>query len=164
MAQLNSSLEGAGQAQIPMARFRPNVVIRGMPEYPIKPYIEDFWKVVTFETLPVSASYAGTKTTEVRMDVPYPPCARCKVPTNDTETGILHIDNQPTKVMQTCRSGQNLGITNPKLVKHVYFGIHLASYQSLSNSVTDAVDVNGVWIHCGAVVTGIELRTTLAKP
>ena len=101
---------------VEMERFRPNVVIRGVESA----FAEDNWEAVSF------VSPTATAADELLMDVPFPPCGRCKVPTNDLDTGVLDKDNQPTKTMMTFRSGKDLGFKARKLCKDVYFGIHLA--------------------------------------
>ena len=127
-----------------MDRFRANIVVHGgwcsevsLPKMnmPLQPYSEDKYHVVgIFPSNPNTpqTSSSGINGNSVGgpvvlMDVPYPPCARCKVPTCDTETAILHPQNQPTKVMQQIRSGAALGLAEPKLAKHTFFGIHMTS-------------------------------------
>ena len=93
--------------QIPMDRFRPNVVIKGC-----NPYEEDTWQRVRV---------GGG----VIMDV-IKPCARCPIPTTDQATGVRDSssDPQPTRTLRTYRTGKQLGLTavNPKWRDEVFFG------------------------------------------
>ena len=61
----------------------------------------------------------------IDLEVPFPPCGRCKVPTNDLATGELDPSNEPTKTMLTFRGGGHLGFSHRKVKNQVYFGIHL---------------------------------------
>ncbi|GIF19062.1 uncharacterized protein YcbX [Actinoplanes tereljensis] len=71
LSALNDWLVGAGEEAVPMTRFRPNLVISGVP-----PWIEDDW------------SEQGVRlrigSTVLRADKP---CPRCLVTTIDQETG-----------------------------------------------------------------------------
>lgn len=102
--------EGMGEAadyEIPMDRFRPNVVVKGC-----NPYEEDTWQRVRV---------GGG----VTMDV-IKPCARCPIPTTDQATGVRDpsSDPQPTATLRTYRTGKALGLTavNPKWRDEVFFG------------------------------------------
>ncbi len=110
IAGLNARLESPVQ----MERFRPNVVVRGVGTA----FAEDTWEAVSF--------LSPESTDKLSMDVPFPPCGRCKVPTNDLDTGVLDSGNEPTKTMMTFRSGSHLGFSARKLCAEVYFGVHLA--------------------------------------
>jgi hypothetical protein len=120
-----------------MDRFRANIANSLMMNMPLKPYSEDKYHVVgIFPASPFTPQTSGSSSDingssvggpVILMDVPYPPCARCKVPTCDTEAATMHPQNQPTKVMQQIRSGTALGLTEPKLAKHTFFGIHMTS-------------------------------------
>ena len=98
-----------------MERFRPNVVIKGVRN----PFDEDLWDSVYFVE---NISESGKR---LHMNVPFPPCGRCKVPTNDLHTGVLDPNNEPTKTMMEFRSGKDLGFEQRKFRKEVYFGIHM---------------------------------------
>lgn len=107
---LNARLE----KEVEMERFRPNVVVTGVAE----PFTEDSWDSVYF----LDSTTASNK---LFMNVPFPPCGRCKVPTNDIHTGELDPNNEPTKTMMGFRGGEHLGFEHRKFKKEVYFGIHL---------------------------------------
>ena len=117
---------------VPMENFRPNIIVTADKSSAFKslpPWIEDSWKAIYF-----------TKS-HVSMKVPFPPCGRCTVPTNDVNTGVLDAKGEPSKTMMTFRTGAHLGLTHEnsnkqrKLHKNVYFGIHLAMPQSANPEV-----------------------------
>lgn len=64
-----ASLNHAMQLDLPMKRFRPNLVISGCPEY-----AEDSWREISIGNI------------DFRLPKP---CARCPVPTIDPETGKM---------------------------------------------------------------------------
>jgi uncharacterized protein YcbX len=165
LAALNKSLVAEGDSPVTMERFRPNVVLRGATGSALAPYAEDMWKRVALSvfacTSPSPDNAAKTEAT-VEVAVPYPPCARCKVPTNDPQTGILSPTNQPTKVMQVHRSGAALGLTNPKLVKQVFFGIHLASFCGSADSAPSILPRTQVELYCGGPVRALESHASLS--
>ena len=125
---LNQRLE----KPIEMERFRPNVVVKGVSS----PFAEDMWENISFVSSSGSTASVD-EATELCMDVPFPPCGRCKVPTNDLETGVLDAGNQPTKAMMTFRSGSDLGLQQRKLCNQVYFGVHLARPTLLDGGKTE---------------------------
>jgi len=181
LCALNNSLAESGQVEIPMARFRPNIIIcgtSGSGSGALVPYCEDMWKVVGISAS-ASASAATTPSSSsgnsaskigkavIQMDIPYPPCARCKVPTVDTETARMHPQNQPTKVMQQVRSGTALGMGGqPKLAKHVFFGIHMAT---ASYAPEEQGQQGQTWtesemvVRVGDVVSALEVHVTLSR-
>lgn len=125
LKDLNSKLT----TPVPMENFRPNIIVTADKSTMFKsltPWVEDSWKAVYF-----------TKS-HVSMKVPFPPCGRCTVPTNNVNTGILDPQGEPSKTMMTFRTGAHLGLTHAnansqrKLQKNVYFGIHLAMPQSIN--------------------------------
>ncbi len=81
---------------VPMARFRPNIVIRGGT-----PWQEDAWRRLELGAMVFDA---------------VKPCARCLVPTTDQSSGIRHPDQEPLRTLATFRTlpgrgaifGQNL--------------------------------------------------------
>ena len=101
-----------------MERFRPNIIVNGVE----KPFIEDLWDSVYFVD---SSTTSSSSENSLFMSVPFPPCGRCKVPTNDIRTGELDPNNEPTKTMMGFRAGGHLGFEYRKLKKEIYFGIHL---------------------------------------
>lgn len=78
--ELNSRLKEAENLEIPITRFRPNIIVRGH-----EPWAEDSWK--TLRIAPKSASWLQKLGFEgLTLDVTQR-CARCQVPNVDTETG-----------------------------------------------------------------------------
>ena len=83
-----NSLAALNQAMglnLPMSRFRPNLVISGCP-----PYAEDCWREITIG--------------EIDFRLPKP-CSRCSVPTIDQETG--KIGKEPLTTLNRLRKWQN---------------------------------------------------------
>ncbi|KAF2458593.1 MOSC domain protein [Lineolata rhizophorae] len=73
MADLNRRLKEAGEDEMEIERFRPNIVVRGT-----EPWAEDTWKTVRI---------GGEGKGELVIDV-QAHCARCRVPNVDPNTGI----------------------------------------------------------------------------
>ncbi|WP_347179143.1 MOSC domain-containing protein [Roseofilum casamattae] len=104
LAQLNQKLQARyptepNGLQVPMARFRPNVVIETN-----EPFIEDSWQEITIG----EANFKPAK-----------PCSRCIVTTTDQQTGVRSDFGEPLKTLATFRKqptgimfGQNLIPTN----------------------------------------------------
>lgn len=89
-------------ADVPMSRFRPNLVIAGAP-----PFAEDAWRAIRIG--------------EVRFRV-VKPCARCVVTTIDQETAVA--THEPLRTLATFRRrdgnvlfGQNLVHDGPGVVR-----------------------------------------------
>jgi uncharacterized protein len=90
---LNEKLKARGEPAVPMKRFRPNIVVSGTQAHE-----EDEW----------SAIRIGDVDCKVVK-----PCARCSIPTVDTETGVK--GTEPSRTLATYRKqgsnilfGQNL--------------------------------------------------------
>jgi len=83
---LNARLTKAGRAQLPMNRFRPNLVVAG-----IDAFEEDF--VAAFTDHDISLR-------------PVKPCARCPIPSVDQATGIPGPD--PLDILQAYRANQRM--------------------------------------------------------
>nr|WP_237747949.1 MOSC N-terminal beta barrel domain-containing protein [Spirulina subsalsa] len=98
LAQLNRRLEatyGNSSQQVPMTRFRPNIVIHSED-----PFLEDHWQTLQIGAL----RFAVVK-----------PCSRCLVTTTDQQTGERNPLKEPLKTLNTFRNqggqimfGQNL--------------------------------------------------------
>ena len=166
LQSLNKLLTDAGESAVSMRNFRPNIILRGSVEeggmQRLTPFAEDMWARIKIAQVRVNVpqdDQCSTSESSVEMQVPYPPCARCKVPTNNPRTGVLSATNQPTKVMQVHRSGKALGMTHPKLVKHVFFGIHVDSVASLIDGTSGSYQN----IRCGDVVTAESFRKSLSE-
>ena len=83
---LNTRLRNAGREELPMNRFRPNVVVEG-----IDAFEEDF--VAAFTDGDISLR-------------PVKPCARCPIPSVDQSTGIPGPD--PLDILQTYRANARM--------------------------------------------------------
>lgn len=75
---------------VPMARFRPNLVVAGAPAWS-----EDAWRALTIDGLTFDA---------------VKPCARCVVTTTDQATGARHPEREPLRTLATFRTVQGLGV------------------------------------------------------
>jgi uncharacterized protein YcbX len=82
--ELNIRLQLRGKAPIPMARFRPNIVISGAPAF-----AEDHWSAFAINGI----DFEGVKL-----------CARCVVTTVDQETGEAPDPKEPTATLATFRN------------------------------------------------------------
>lgn len=74
LADLNARLAARGEAPVPMARFRPNVVLAGDG---LAPYAEDGWRALRLGD--------GDRAVTLRL---VKPCGRCVVTTVDPATGV----------------------------------------------------------------------------
>jgi uncharacterized protein len=92
---LNARLAAAGRAALPMDRFRPNLVVDGLPAFE-----EDYLAELAFEMATVR---------------PVKPCARCPIPSIDQQTGIAGPD--PLDILQTYRA-------NPRMEGAVCLGMN----------------------------------------
>lgn len=81
LVQLNREM----QMELPMVRFRPNLVISGCP-----PYAEDEWREISIG--------------EIEFRLPKP-CSRCNVPTINQETA--EIGKEPLTTLNRTRKWQN---------------------------------------------------------
>ena len=106
LADLNARLA----EPVPMARFRPNIVVAGGAAWS-----EDAWRVVT----------AGGMTFDAVK-----PCARCVVLTADQQSGARHPRQEPLRTLATFRTIPGLG---------VIFGQNLVTRSPGNLAVGDAV-------------------------
>ena len=139
LAELNRQLKKRGKKEIPMERFRPNLVVgadhRSSAE--LAAFAEDGWG-----RLDVGSGGAALEVVK--------PCARCKIPTIDQATGVpdqrssnqptvpgeapdLGDDDldegggpaeeaEPTATLRKFRSGKALGYAKPGWKADVFFG------------------------------------------
>ena len=106
LADLNSRLD----APVPMARFRPSIVVRGAPAWS-----EDGWRGMTIGVLEVD----GVK-----------PCARCVVTTTDQQTGARHPEQEPLRTLSSFRVQRPFG---------TIFGMNIVPRTAGRIAVGDAV-------------------------
>jgi len=125
LADLNARIaQGAAGSPPPppplaMARFRPNLVIRG-GEATSAPWADDGWARVR-----VGAGGGGADAGGSGMEFDYvKPCGRCKVTTVAPETGETSPDERPLPALRALRSGAALGwgSARPSFRHHVFFG------------------------------------------
>jgi uncharacterized protein YcbX len=95
LADLNRRMTAAGHAPLPMNRFRPNLVVDGIPAYE-----EDYLAALDVGGLSIK---------------PVKPCARCPIPSIDQATGVAGFD--PLEIMLTYRA-------NPRMEGAVCFGMN----------------------------------------
>lgn len=107
--------------EIPVERFRPNIVVSGD-----RPHEEDFWKEFTIGALP----FRGVKL-----------CARCKVTTTDQETGIRDPAQEPLRTLASYRRIESL----------VYFGVNTVHLATGPISLGDPLEVRERGIVRGAI-------------
>lgn len=86
---LNQRLAARGHPALPMGRFRPNIVVAGVPAY-----AEDGWARVTLG----GATLRGAK-----------PCGRCEVTTTDQSTGEVR-GPEPLATLATYRTSDEFGV------------------------------------------------------
>jgi len=114
LAALNQHVEDQGGAPLPMARFRPNIVIDTQ-----EPWAEDSWKLIKIgETL-----FECVK-----------PCARCIMTTLDPITGESRGPDAVTALQALRRS-------NDKRVKGILFGVNAIPVSSGRIKTGDPVQV-----------------------
>lgn len=98
---LNNRLAAKGEHRIPMNRFRPNIVVRG-----VAPYAEDTWKRIRIG--------------DIEMDI-VKPCARCVITKTDQIDAMRH-QLEPLRTLGEYRTHKDLGITG---IQGVFFGQNL---------------------------------------
>lgn len=108
LADLNARL----MEPVPMARFRPNIVVAGGTAWD-----EDRWHVVTAGSLVFDA---------------VKPCARCVVTTTDQQSGARHPRQEPLRTLAIFRTIPGLG---------AIFGQNLVARSPGSLAVGDAITV-----------------------
>jgi uncharacterized protein YcbX len=107
-----------------MQNFRPNIVVDGCAQ----PFEEDLWAHLEFvasaeDQKDVSPERPGKPIDQGSNPgkAPYHkplamkavmPCARCKLPTVDANTGIMSPENEPTVTLRTYRTGKKIGYSN----------------------------------------------------
>lgn len=84
---LNARIVARGGVAVPMARFRPNLVVETD-----EPFAEDLW--------------ARIAVGDVELDL-VKPCARCVVTTTDQETGHVAADNEPLATLAKFRRSRD---------------------------------------------------------
>ena len=111
LADLALRLTARNQKQLPMNRFRPNIVLAGSPAY-----AEDGFKDITVG--------------EARLRA-VKPCGRCEVTTTDQSTGEVR-GPEPLATLGTYRNSDEFG---------VMFGMNLVTLHGGMVRVGDAVEI-----------------------
>ena len=106
--------------QIPVERFRPNIVVGGK-----EPHEEDTWRRFAIGRM----RFGGVKL-----------CTRCKVTTLDQESGVRDRDREPLRTLATYRH----------LKDKVYFGLNVIHHGTGRISVGDPVEPHEVGFVPGA--------------
>ena len=120
---LNQQLVANGRDEIPMSRFRPNIVIRGKN---LKPFEEDKWKIVKIG----SVYFAIVKA-----------CPRCKQSCTDQTTGIVDKHMEPLKTMSTFRKSKE---NKDKKAGSVFFAQNafpIGDYQGKTIKLGDPIQI-----------------------
>ena len=97
LAELNERLKGAGESEITIERFRPNIIIKGR-----EPWSEDSWKTVRINgDSSYWTSLTGGNLNAMDVDV-VARCARCTVPNVNPDTAEKNA-HQPWDVLVSYR-------------------------------------------------------------
>lgn len=72
LCDLNARLSGAGEAELPMNRFRPNIVLAGGGSA----WSDDNWHSITISSSAGDSSSEGSQVVVLQYVMP---CSRCKV-------------------------------------------------------------------------------------
>eukprot|EP00698_Gefionella_okellyi_P022891 TRINITY_DN7677_c0_g1_i1.p1 TRINITY_DN7677_c0_g1~~TRINITY_DN7677_c0_g1_i1.p1 ORF type:complete len:398 (+),score=91.10 TRINITY_DN7677_c0_g1_i1:128-1321(+) len=135
-ASLNDLASSIDSVPLSMTRFRPNIVIAGVPAW-----IEDTWARIRINGL----EFFGVSH-----------CTRCKMTTIDQDTGTIP-DGEPLKSMQRLRA-------SPDYENGVLFGLDLVNSKHGSISVGDKVTVlsvnDGARVIAGALSCSKDNITT----
>jgi uncharacterized protein YcbX len=99
---------------VPMARFRPTIVVSGG-----EPWGEDDWRVIEVGAMTFDA---------------VKPCARCVVTTTDQASGMRHPEQEPLRTLATFRTIRGLG---------AIFGQNLVHRGVGAVAVGDRVEIDG---------------------
>ena len=111
---LNDRIAAKGGEPVPMARFRPNIVIEGAPAWG-----DDGWRAI--------------RVGGVTLDL-VKPCARCKVTTVDQASGEI-FGHEPLATLREMR------MSGERSVPGVLFGWNAVAWEAATVSVGDAVEV-----------------------
>ena len=112
--------------EIPVERFRPNIVVTGT-----RPHDEDHWRRFTLGAV----GFGGVKL-----------CTRCKVTTTDQRTGVRDADREPLRSLALYR----------RIESAVYFGVNVVHDGPGRIAVGDRVEVleRGIIPGAGLVARG----------
>ena len=118
---LNNELIKRGLNEIPMDRFRPNIVIKTDLN---EGFIEDRISRLTLIPSRINnLKIDKLKNNKLLTFYLTHPCARCQIPTINQETGIRNKNHEPTLTLRKFRSGKCLGFEQSKY-EDVFFGVN----------------------------------------
>lgn len=106
LSDLNQQLTSHGRPNVPMDRFRPNIVIDGESAFE-EEYVDTYIK-------PLSEQQKLLKQEEIVLK-PVKPCPRCPIPGVNQDTGV--IEPNPVDILQTYH-------THPRLDNAPVFGMN----------------------------------------
>lgn len=129
LADLNARLASAGEAALPMNRFRPNIVLAGGGAA----WSDDGWQGLNIGSSSGGAGGEGTVLQYVK------PCSRCKVTTINQETA--EEGREPLTTLGSFRSGKLLGLAEQRRswTHDVFFGWNAAVVSPGQVAVGDTV-------------------------
>ena len=119
LTRLNERLQEAGREPLPMDRFRPNIVIKG-----VEAHDEDHFAALRCASDNDLA--AGTPRIELR---PVKPCPRCPVPSIDQATGVRGAD--PLDILAQYRGSADGIVFGQNVIVATGFGARLRTGQRL---------------------------------
>jgi len=132
---LNSNLQKRGVSPVTNEHFRTNIIVQGCA-----PFEEDKWKQISISCPNQQGGLTtGTEASSVSFRI-VKFCARCKVPTNDPQSGVLNPNNEPTKTLATFRTGDDLGLG--KWHKDVFFSQNLVFDEAGSSSLDSRIELS----------------------
>ena len=119
LAQLNERLQETGREPLPMNRFRPNIVVKG-----VEAHDED--RFAALRSRPEDDAAAGAPRIELR---PVKPCPRCPVPSVDQATGMRGAD--PLDILAQYRGSADGIVFGQNVIVASGFGALLRAGQRL---------------------------------
>jgi hypothetical protein len=105
MDEVNRRIAANEGDTISIRNFRPNIVVRGCGTFG-----EDTWRKISIRGI----TYNIVK-----------PCARCPLPNNDPDTGIMDKSYRVSTALKEFRTGKLLSIPEEKWKREVFFGQNL---------------------------------------
>ncbi|KAL6752170.1 MOSC domain-containing protein, partial [Haematococcus lacustris] len=139
LAESDGAATMAGLLPLPMARFRPNIILKGTEAWE-----EDRWRSVLLHPRVKAAGstkpdVAGAEMADVVELESVKPCSRCKMTTVDPATGS-YSQGEPLDILATFRSGSQLGYTTKGFKYAVHFGWNLVPSQGALGAIISVGD------------------------
>ena len=121
--KVNDELKKRGFNEIPMNRFRPNIVIKtDLNEAFIEDRISRLILIPKYLKFDQKMNCDKLNKESITFYLTHP-CPRCQIPTIDQNTGIKNKNHEPTLTLRTFRSGKHLGLNKDKY-EDVFFGVN----------------------------------------